>query len=1029
MSYFLIYSYLKAKAMNKSVKIFLLPSILLFAVSCNNPGNRNQPGNKTSPDVLVIDDFERSSAPTIWEGTISYSNEHPSHGRRSGRFSFRKEGLPLQMETLKMPEDWSRFDHLKFDIYNPSFRLQYGSIQIFDISGSDEDAEFHGQSYNGEGKLFLNTGWNHFDFLLHNAMVEEGNRPLLLSHIRRLRLYFGGVDTTLYIDNIRLAAGEETSATASRIKPGDCIVTIDNRNVYTSLAGPPELIRTGREINRLRITAQSSVDKLRKNIHVAQLQGFQTLYQGIPLITADVGLGIRSNLVWFQNEVEEKKILEYVIGSCNRASDEISAMLSSARTSGVTTEPEDEVNSASYYVPPYPPLKDLKAADGFYRDKTGAPVLVFSMLQIDDGPLLDYFAPFDHRLESYTVGGGSRYNIESSPVYEAFHKYPGTHRVGWDGWCGHLIKDRWAMGGKKEDVVICLESTEIRQAVLEYMKIYSPEWKNNPDLLYNIMAYELQYICYCDKSCEMFRDWLRVKYGMVSELNSTWNTSYSSFNEIVPPATHNARPVDDVNRGAWYDWACFNSRRFTDYLKWVKVEMRKLETVVPICAGGTSSMLSSSNSVTGIDEEMIINEVDDVILNESGGSQIFSDLLLSLSNERKVMVDPEMGSGIHNLLLQFLHGKSDISKWWWGAYPSREFMEMNQTSLPHSKEISLADIDEVLKTGLDVRRLAGEITEFTRYDPEIAILYSKTSIIQVPPKQIQEGRTPYIDAVYSVWEGARFLGCRIGFISEKQILERKLEGFKILIIPAVKYIVPEVVAEIRNYLTNGGTVLVIPETFSFDQYARKTSEIQDFGIKISDITLPEIIGSKEKQQNYDQSFSQPVIYGNVNRTIKPIHEDIFSGFKPGADLHSDGLVQSVDPGKNQVLAEFDDGKPAIILVRNGKGSLYYLASPLRSDDYHLILAPMAEKARVTRPVTAVDTNGDLITGAEVRSVERKNDYLVYASNLTSRNIGLDFKGESSLGKVTDLRNPANPSGSHIVLFPFQETIYRIEKSK
>jgi hypothetical protein len=56
-------------------------------------------------------------------------------------------------------------------------------------------------------------------------------------------------------------------------------------------------------------------------------------------------------------------------------------------------------------------------------------------------------------------------------------------------------------------------------------------------------------------------------------------------------------------------------------------------------------MLNSANSVSGIDEEKIINELDDVILNESGDSPIFSDLLTSLSEKKKVMVDPQLGGG------------------------------------------------------------------------------------------------------------------------------------------------------------------------------------------------------------------------------------------------------------------------------------------------------------------------------------------------------------------------------------------------
>ncbi|MBE9511289.1 MAG: beta-galactosidase, partial [Bacteroidetes bacterium] len=573
------------------------------------------------------------------------------------------------------------------------------------------------------------------------------------------------------------------------------------------------------------------------------------------------------------------------------------------------------------------------------------------------------------------------------------------------------------------------ESPHIRQAVLDFMKKHHSEWKKNPDLLYNIMAYELQYICYCEKSQQMFRDRLKTKYEKISVLNRLWNTRYQSFSQIKAPATHNARPVDDVNRAAWYDWACFNTRRFTDYLKWVKNEMRKFDPDTPICAGGTSSMLSSSNSVSGIDEELIINEVDDVILNESGRSSIFSDLLLSLSEKKKVMVDPEMGGGAHGILLQFLHGKSDISKWWWASAPSREYLQMNQSSLPHSKIISLSDINEVLRIGLDVRRLSSEIAEFTRPEPEVAILYSKTSIVQVPPHLVQAGRTPYIDAVYSVWEGSRFLGCRIGFVSEKQILSGKLAKFKLLIVPAVKYIKPEVVTSIINYIKEGGTAVIIPESFIFDQYAREHNRISELDINITDVTLPPLLGEGEKVQNYDQSFSQKIVYGEVQKEITTLSKDIFENNTPPLTLFSDGLVQSIDPGSHQVLATFDDGKAAIVLAQIGNGNLYYLAAPLKTKDYHLLFSPLAKKLELKRPVVGVDENDKLITGVEVRAVECEADYLVYASNLTPEPVEFDLKGPGKFGIIIDLRSLHEIPGGHVKLGPYQETIFKVEKRR
>lgn len=1017
----------------KKAFILTCSSFILFIRYGDAQVQNSKENNSNTSKVYILGDFEDLSPVTeIWNGTISSSTEHPSHGKSSLKIST-PDWQPLVLESEKIPKDWSEYDYLKFDIYNASRSLHFGSLQIFDDLATDEEAEINGQSYNGQGKIFVNKGWNHYEFLLKHAKVEEGNRSLAIDKLRKIRFTFGSPGHALFIDNIRLVSGKETETTLSLINPTDFNVVIDDRYVYPTLSGPIDQIKASPEIIRLRDESNAAIQKLQNNIRVADMLGMQTFYQQIPLITADIGIGIRGKLAWFQNEEDEKEILNYVIQSCIDASQDITDKLAAHKTDIIGKAPEDFGTTADQYngkdVPSLPPLKELKIKDGYLRDQNGQPVILFSMLGLlkNNKPLSDYFAPNDHLVESFTVGGGSRYNIERSPVYKAFHKYPDAKRVGWDGWCGHLIKDRWAMGGKKETVVICLESNHIRQAILEYMKLHYKEWKDNPNLLYNIMGYELQYICYCDKSQQMFRNWLQSKYNNINTINKNWNTQYKSLNEIIAPPTHDARPPDDVNRAAWYDWADFNTRRFTDYLKWVKSELIKLDSNTPICAGGTFSMLNSSNSISGIDEEMIINEVDDVIVNESGSSPIFSDLFLSLSEKKKLMFDPEMGWGTHNIMLHFLHGKADISKFWWSSFPNKEFMGMNQGSIPHSKSTSLADITELLKLGLDVRRLSTEIAEFTKADPEIAILYSKTSSLQIPPQLIPSGRTPYIDAVYSVWEGARFLGCRIGFVSEKQIMAGKLKKFKLLIVPAVKYTEPNVVAAINKYISEGGTALIIPESFMFDQFAQENNQIAKLGLNITNVTLPPVLGKTEKVQNYDQSFSQKIVYGDVSKNITTLNEDIFSFFKMPQTLHSNGLVQTIGTGKLRILAKFDDGKNAIVKTEIGKGSVYYLATPLETEDYHQLLSPLAQKLNIKRPILAVDNNGHLITRAEVRSVERETDYIVYASNLTSATVSFNLKGEKEINSVRDLRTLEEIAGNKITLQPFQETIFRIKK--
>ncbi len=72
-------------------------------------------------------------------------------------------------------------------------------------------------------------------------------------------------------------------------------------------------------------------------------------------------------------------------------------------------------------------------------------------------------------------------------------------------------------------------------------------------------------------------------------------------------------------------------------------------------------------------------------------------------------------------------------------------------------------------------------------------------------------------------------------------------------------------------------------------------------------------------------------------------------------------------------------------------------------------------------------DGNLVQGAEVRSVEREHDYLVYACNLTGKKVEFDLKGAGD-GEILELRSMTVAHDDHIVLQPYQETLFRIEKN-
>jgi hypothetical protein len=251
-------------------------------------------------------------------------------------------------------------------------------------------------------------------------------------------------------------------------------------------------------------------------------------------------LRVRPLLAWFNNDARKREMFAWVAQSCRESRHELEDALR-----GSTLRAEvDDTQSGEPAIRPYPKLKGLRPEGRFFRDERGEPLLILSVHSPSQVLQRFFASPLQH-IESYSVGGGSRWTIDESPVYKVFQQDPDAHRVGWDGWCGHLVRDLDSMGGtKKENVVICLESPRIREAVAQYIRDNIPRMHRNPQLLYDIMAYELTYICYCERSQHAFREWLERHFVRVLPRRG------GAPGEISAPARrHEPRPL--VRLGAF----------------------------------------------------------------------------------------------------------------------------------------------------------------------------------------------------------------------------------------------------------------------------------------------------------------------------------------------------------------------------------------------------------------------------------------------------------------------------------------------
>ncbi len=397
--------------------------------------------------VTVLEDFEDATPSGRWiGGKVEVSDKRASHGRRSGQITFEQSRGEIR---LRPPQhDWRSFDRMLFDIYSDRDGIQTLSLRIYERAGGANLDDY----FEARNKLAVKKGWNHIEVKLSGMQVASYARNLPFDNIAELSLFCDRVrfPWTVFVDNIRLVQGREEEATRSRNEPGDIVTTIENRWFTVRQVARPEEVPESDDVVRLRKEAQQQLDRLRETIRAAQVQGIDTIYAERHLVTAELGLQVRPRLPWFNNDADKVKMFAYVAESCAQGRRLLEDLIA-----GVVRLPHvDDTQATGPDVPLYPNLKGLQSDGWFYRDSEGKPLMVIS-LHSPSTLLQRFFATPRQHIESYTVGGGSRWTIEESPVYEAFHKYPDTHRVGWDGWCGHLIRDLFSMGGSKmENVVI-----------------------------------------------------------------------------------------------------------------------------------------------------------------------------------------------------------------------------------------------------------------------------------------------------------------------------------------------------------------------------------------------------------------------------------------------------------------------------------------------------------------------------------------------------------------------------------------------
>lgn len=348
-----------------------------------------------------------------------------------------------------------------------------------------------------------------------------------------------------------------------------------------------------------------------------------------------------------------------------------------------------------------------------------------------------------------------------------------------------------------------------RSEVERYLRTLLPYMQGKSCLNSIIISNEPQFDTrdFSDYYTEQFQDYLTVKHGgSLDEINDTLGTSYTDVCEISMPED------DEENRGLYWDWVNFNDAQLNAWHQWMADIVKEYLPDIPISskllnyAGGGYSdgrdleVFDSWSDWSGCDI------VDYYKKNQYYNSVFYYDYLASVTD--KPIYDSEnhltgensgeysetnkLGKHIYNSLWQgAMHGRNMTSIWYWqrGLDENSDRGENSRGILYHADAVA-----EIGKVSLDLMRLGKELEAFKNKNADVAIYYSK-------PTLINTGRYSILEKVYEVLVQN---GYKVGVVSDKSI--DRLKEYSVLIIPGGDYTTEEMLAGVNKFIDKGGKV-------------------------------------------------------------------------------------------------------------------------------------------------------------------------------------------------------------------------------
>lgn len=450
------------------------------------------------------------------------------------------------------------------------------------------------------------------------------------------------------------------------------------------------------------------------------------------------------------------------------------------------------------------------------------------------------------------VSHGLGYYIENIHRIAFLHERRPIYEADWDGYTSthekrFLIRDpclhdKDYLGEAKRDI----------QADVSHYADEKP-----PPLLYDLgdecsitsYASPMDY-CFSDLTLAAFRRWLREQYRSLDRLNAEWETSFASWDDVVPLTTYEIKDrerrgfdgiphsgPDPENYSPWADHRTFMDITFAQSWQRFREWVREVDPETPVGLEGTQMPAAFG----GYNLWRLSQVLDWVEPYDIGNAHaIWRSFLPEAAPVYATLFEHDPNPASRRLWHLLLNGDRGVIIWCssdWLDYESAEIT-------PRPFVSGMGDVFAELRGPA-----AHTIMHAHRDRAPIAIHYSHPSIQVAWMLDSREDGDTW-PRRFSSWEATHSritlvrnswtkliedLGLQYDFVSTDQILDGTLDqrGYKLLILPQSMAIGDEEAAAIKAYVRAGGAVIAdfLPGVFNEHGKRRATGVLDGlFGV-------------------------------------------------------------------------------------------------------------------------------------------------------------------------------------------------------